>query len=45
LFHNDTGHFEDAGSGACRGLIPQHLLIDTVRGRQADAMARVFKFR
>jgi hypothetical protein len=45
LFHNDTGRFEDGGSGACRGLIPEHLLIETVRGRRADAMARVFKFR
>jgi hypothetical protein len=45
LFHNDTGRFEDAGSGPCRGLIPEHLLVETVRGRRADAMARVFKFR
>jgi hypothetical protein len=45
LFHNDTGRFEDGGTGKCQGLIPAHLLIETVRGRRADALAKVFKIR
>ena len=45
LFHNDTGRFEDSGTGKCQGLIPEHMLIETVRGRRADALAKVFKLR
>jgi hypothetical protein len=45
LFHNDTGRFEHAGTGTCRNQIPEQLLVETVRGRRAEALARVFKFR
>ncbi len=45
LFHNDTGRYEEAGTGRCHSLIPAHLLIETVRGRRADALGKVFKLR
>jgi hypothetical protein len=45
LFHNASGRFEDGGIGKCHGLIPDELLVDTVRANRADAMGRVFKIR
>ena len=45
LFHNNTGRFEEGGIGKCHGLIPDELLVDTVRANRADAMGRVFKIR
>jgi hypothetical protein len=45
LFHNDTGRFDEGGFAPCRGLIPAELLVDTVRGKRSEAMAKVFKFR
>jgi len=45
LFYNDNGRFEEGGTGKCRGLIPDELLVDTVRANRADAIGRVFKFR
>ena len=43
-FYNESGRFEDDGSGPCRNLIPDQMLVETV-SRRADALARVFKFR
>jgi hypothetical protein len=45
LFHNTSGRFEDGGTGKCHGLIPDELLVDTVRANRADAIGRVFKIR
>jgi hypothetical protein len=45
LFHNDTGRFEDDGTGRCRGLIAEELLVNSIRTNRADALARVFKIR
>jgi hypothetical protein len=45
LFHNDTGHFEEDGTGRCHSLIAQELLVNSVRTNRADALSRVFKFR
>jgi hypothetical protein len=45
LFHNDSGRFDEGGFAPCRGLIPAELLVDTVRGKRSEAMAKVFKFR
>jgi len=43
--HNASGRFEDGGTGKCHGLIPDELLVDTVRANRADAIGRVFKIR
>lgn len=45
LFHNDSGRFDEGGFAPCRGLIPDELLVDTVRARRSDALSKVFKFR
>jgi hypothetical protein len=45
LFHNENGRFEEGGTGKCRGLIPDELLVDTVRSNRADAIGRVFRIR
>ena len=45
LFHNASGRFEDGGTGKCHGLIPDELLVDTVRANRADAIGKVFKIR
>jgi hypothetical protein len=44
-FHNDSGRFEDDGKGPCRDLIPAHMIVETVRGGRANAIARAFSFR
>jgi hypothetical protein len=44
-FHNDSGRFDEGGFGPCRGLIPEELLVDTVRGQRNEAISKVFKMR
>jgi hypothetical protein len=45
MFDNNTGRFEEAVAGPCQGLIPDELLVDTVRARgiQTDAFIRAFR--
>jgi hypothetical protein len=43
-FHNDSGRFENDGTGPCRNMISDQFLVETVSPR-AEALARVFKFR
>jgi hypothetical protein len=45
VFDNATGRFEEAGLSRCRNLIPEELLVDTVRSRagHTDAFVRAFK--
>jgi hypothetical protein len=45
LFHNDSGRYEDGGSGRCGGLIPDDKLLTTVRAKRDTAIAQAFKFR
>ena len=45
LFHNQSGRFEDGGTAKCRGLIPDELLVDSVRANRNEAIGRVFKIR
>jgi hypothetical protein len=46
LFHNDSGRFEEAGSGRCSGLTPdEQVLGDEATARRSEALKRVFKFR
>src|SRR5882757_3565396 len=45
LFHNDSGRFDEGGFGECRGLIPEHMLVETLSGRRNEAIAKAFKFR
>src|SRR5262245_57144866 len=44
-FHNDSGRFDEGGFAPCRGLIPEELLVDTVRGQRNEAISKVFKMR
>lgn len=44
LFHNTNGRFEDGGTGRCRGLIPDEMLVEST-ARRNEALARVFKTR
>ncbi len=44
-FHNDSGRYEDGGSGRCGGLIPDDKLLTTVRAKRNAAIAQAFKFR
>jgi hypothetical protein len=45
VFDNASGRFEEAGMSRCRNLIPEELLVDTVRTRagHTDAFVRAFK--
>jgi hypothetical protein len=45
VFDNASGNFEEAGMSRCRNLIPEELVIDTVRSRagHTDAFIRAFK--
>jgi len=45
VFDNASGAFEEAGMSRCRNLIPEELLVDTVRTRagHTDAFVRAFK--
>jgi hypothetical protein len=45
MFHNDNGRFEEGETGQCHGLIPDSLLVDSIRATRADAIGRVFKIR
>jgi hypothetical protein len=45
LFHNDTGRFEDDGTGKCHGLIAEELLVNSISTNRVEALARVFKLR
>jgi hypothetical protein len=45
LFHNDSGRFEEDGTGRCHSLISEDLLVNSVRTNRADALSRVFKLR
>jgi len=44
-FDNNSGRFEDAAAGPCQHLIPEELLVETVRARgiQTDAFIRAFR--
>ena len=45
VFHNDTGRFEESGTGRCRGLSGDEAQAELAREARTNAMARVFKFR
>lgn len=45
VFHNDTGRFEEGGTGQCRSLIADALLVDTIRSNRTEALGKVFKLR
>ncbi len=45
FFHNDSGRFEEGGSGKCGGLIPDDQFLTTIRGKRNSAIAQAFKFR
>jgi hypothetical protein len=45
IFHNDTGRFEDDGTGRCHGLIAEELLVNSIQTDRSAALARVFKLR
>jgi hypothetical protein len=45
LFHNDSGRFDEGGFGECRGLIPDHMLVETLSGKRNEAISKAFKFR
>jgi len=46
LFHNETGRFEEAGTGRCSGLTPEEqILADEAAARRSEAVKRAFKFR
>ena len=44
-FDNVSGRFEEAGTGPCPNLIPEELLVETIRSRShmTDAFTRAFK--
>ncbi len=44
VFHNTSGRFEEGGTGRCRGLIPDEMLIEST-ARRNDALSKVFKIR
>jgi len=45
VFDNATGQFEEAGMSRCRNLIPEEMVVDTVRSRMGhtDAFVRAFR--
>jgi hypothetical protein len=43
-FHNDSGRFEEGGSGRCGGPAPDDKLL-VIRGKRDAAIAQAFKFR
>jgi hypothetical protein len=48
LFHNDKRSVEEGGIGQCHGLIPEDMLVWTLRNKGAmrnEAVSRAFKFR
>ena len=45
VFHNDTGRFEESGTGRCKGLSGDEAQAELAREARTNAMARVFKFR
>jgi hypothetical protein len=45
MFHNDSGRFDEGGFGPCHGLIPDELLVETVRVKRTEAIGKVFRFR
>jgi hypothetical protein len=44
-FDNNSGRFEDAAAGPCQHLIPDDLLVETVRARGAQTNAFIRAFR
>jgi hypothetical protein len=45
MFHNDSGRLDEGGITECRDLIPDRMLVETVRSRRNEAIAKVFKIR
>jgi hypothetical protein len=45
VFHNDSGRFEDSGTGRCKGLSDDEMHAAMARENRASSMARVFKAR
>ena len=45
VFHNDTGRFEQSGTGRCKGLSDDEMAAAMERESRSNSMARVFKAR
>lgn len=45
VFHNDTGRFEQSGTGRCKGLSDDELAAAMAHENRSNSMARVFKGR
>ena len=45
VFHNDTGRFEQSGTGRCKGLSDDDAAAEAARENRTNSMARVFKAR
>jgi hypothetical protein len=45
VFHNDSGRFEQSGTGRCKGLSADEADAEMARENRTNAMARVFKSR
>jgi hypothetical protein len=45
VYHNDTGRFEESGTGRCKGLSDDEMQAAMTREHRANSMARVFKAR
>jgi hypothetical protein len=45
VFHNDTGRFEQSGTGRCKGLSDDETNAEMARENRTSSMARVFKSR
>jgi hypothetical protein len=45
VFHNDTGRFEQSGTGRCKGLSDDEMAAAMARESRSSSMARVFKAR
>ena len=45
VFHNDSGRFEQSGTGRCQGLSGDEAQAELAREARTNAMARVFKSR
>jgi hypothetical protein len=45
VFHNDTGRFEESGTGRCKGLSGDESTAEMARENRNNALSRVFKFR
>ena len=45
VFHNDTGRFEQSGTGRCKGLSDDEMAAAMARESRSNSMARVFKAR